>query len=118
MKKEKYNKAFTLIELLLVVAILTILVSMAVPYFVRYRNNGASTTAELILRNCMTSLSISFHENNTTSLNCSVGNNIITLYINSQGEISIIGNTTTLTIHGVTLNCTIENNTAICEPIA
>jgi len=48
------GKGFTLVELLIVVAIIAILAAIAIPQFQKYRKNAAEAACQSDLRNAMT----------------------------------------------------------------
>jgi len=50
----KEEKGFTLIELMIVVAIIGILAAIAIPQFSNYRKKAFNSAAQSDLRNCMT----------------------------------------------------------------
>ena len=54
--KRKSNKGFTLIELMIVIAIIGILAAIAIPQFAAYRTRAYNAAAESDLRNCRTAL--------------------------------------------------------------
>ena len=62
---EKNGKGFTLIELMVVVAIIGILSFIAVPLLASYRVKAYDTTAKIDLKNAMKFLDFYFIENDT-----------------------------------------------------
>ena len=62
---EKNEKGFTLIETMVVVAIIGIVSSIAVPNFLSYKANARDTVAKADLKNAMKFLDIYFIENDT-----------------------------------------------------
>ncbi len=62
---EKNEKGFTLIEMMIVVAIIGILSIIAVPSFLSYRSKGYDTTAKADLKNAMKFLDFYFIDNDT-----------------------------------------------------
>ena len=62
---EKNEKGFTLIEIMIVLAIIGILSAIAVPSFLSYRDKAYDTTARADLKNMMKFLNFYYLENDT-----------------------------------------------------
>jgi len=64
-KRTKNEKGFTLIELMIVVAIIGILAAVAIPNFLRYQAKSMQSEARVLLSGIYTSETAYFAENNT-----------------------------------------------------
>jgi len=65
--RKEGQKGFTLIELMIVIAIIGILAAIAIPQFVAYRQKGYNTSAKSDLKNFQTACQAYFADNQTAS---------------------------------------------------
>jgi len=63
MKKQKKEKGFTLVELLIVIAIIGILAAIAIPQFAKYRAKAYNSAALSDLKNARTAVEAYYADN-------------------------------------------------------
>ncbi len=125
------RKAFTLVELLIVIAIIAILAAIAIPQYTNYVRKAAASNAQATLSSCLSAAMAQFADNgNKTTYDCKVdqGNGTPTdvyIILNDTGNLQYIGDskdakttTVNLTIKGHKVKCTAHTatNTITCEP--
>jgi len=70
-RKKEGQKGFTLIELMIVIAIIGILAAIAIPQFVSYRQKGYNTQAKGELKSFFTACQAYYADNPTVTGDCS-----------------------------------------------
>lgn len=94
-----YKKGFTLIELMIVIAIIGLLAAIAIPNFISYRDKAFCSYAETDAQNIKAAISCYFAEADNTTLNnmslLQIGRNetcTVTLSGNNIGSIDFVRN--------------------------
>ena len=120
-RMQRNERGFTLVELLIVVAIIAILAAIAIPNFTKYRQNAARGACESDLKNCAIACAAKLAENVTlnnythtcnASASCANGTTFnvnCDSYGNYSGELRGTG--------AYNKTCNIVNNIVNCEPV-
>ena len=120
-RMQRNERGFTLVELLIVVAIIAILAAIAIPNFTRYRQNAARAACESDLKNCINACAAglssdptinNYRSTCTASPSCANGTSFnVDCYSNGNfsGELTGTG--------AYNQTCNIVNNTVNCPPV-
>jgi len=117
MEKQKNNSGFTLIELLVVITIILILVSVAIPSFLKYKKTAQITNIQKLLTSCARELAVEYTQDSSvltktcafpeTSDNCTI------VLTPSTGKVFISTSSCILNLDNFQVECIVTSSGAI-----
>jgi len=114
------RSGFTLIELMIVIAIIAILAAIAIPQYMKYVRKAAAANVQATLSACVSKAMADWSDNGTTTYTCNLQDanpNSVTITLTDNGSLSTISSET-FTVKGHSVTCTVNTttNTITCNP--
>lgn len=108
-------KGFSLLELIIVVAILSLLLSISIPYYIKYKKNAYLASIYYSFTNCARSLALDYSWNSTVKskiCNFQYTTDTCEIYIDETKPdypVRIKGNTCNISLKGFHFSCEIKS---------
>ena len=110
------NYGFTLIEMLVAIAIISILTTIAIPQYTKYKKNAAITAAEAGIYNCINAAMVGFAAGEEQEeFSCKIGNEETKFSVNDEGIIEDKEEFIAPTIKGIKLTCALKDGIPLCK---
>ncbi len=113
MKKKDNNGGFTLIEILVVIAIIAILTMVSIPYFIKYKKQTQITNIKKLLTVCARELAVEYTENSSilkkTCFFPETNDNCTIVLTPATGKVLIETDTCTMRVSNFNVKCEITS---------
>ena len=106
-------RGFTLVELLISIAIIFLLSAIALPTYLKYKNRAVVSYVQQNLVNCASSLMAEYADNGINSTNCTIkdSTNSCELVVSNNGDYIKIANSYCIfEVKGIKVKCEIITN--------